>query len=253
MMYDQEKDDAYRKEIEARFENQIIKYDSQKQVKLAIVKDAKTKDLLVVKFCGRFFDSDLAFYRRFQGTNICLKVRHCHRVTGTIFTLYEPRFVDFKTLSKKGGGYKPDEAEKERNFELFLIFLGKFLVLCQDRDDGFIDYADIHRNPSNIGFDVNTKEFVFFEGGASRETWPRLEDISRNFLNSMVNGDKANINAFRHIFPTKLMRETLNQNNFIKTKKIKVDNNEQQKQEEKQNCEEEDLPLVETKLKGLKF
>lgn len=245
--YDQEKDDAYRKEIEERFENQIIKYDSQKQVKLAVVKDAKTKDLLVVKFCGRFFDSDLAFYRRFQGTNVCLKVRHCHRVTGTIFTLYEPRFVDLKRLSKI---YKPDEAEKERNFELFLMFLGKFLVLCQDGNDGFIDYADIHRNPSNIGFDVNTKEFVFFEGGASKEKWPRLEDISRNFLESMVNGDKANLKAFRHIFPTKLMKTTLNQNNFMKTKKNKIDNNG--KEEEEQYCEN-DLPLVETKLKGLKF
>ena len=241
-VYDQEQDDEYRKEIELRFKTSIIKYDSQKQVKLAIVKDAKTLEKLVVKFCGRLFDSELAFYQRFKGTNICLQLRHCHPITGTIFTLYEPRFVNLKTLYKS---YKPDEDAKKVNFELFLIFLGRFLVLCQNGDK-YIDFADIHKNPSNIGFDVNTKDFVFFEGGASREEWPRLEDVSYKFLDSMVNGDSSNTKVYRNIFPTRLIKQTLVKNNFIKRKKPKTE----EKKEEEQKCEP-NLPLVEKKLKEI--
>lgn len=244
-IYSQERDDEYRREIETRFQDRIIKYDSQRRVKLAIVMEASSREYWVVKFCGRQFDLELTFYKQFRGTKFCLPFRQCHSVTGTIFTKYEPRFVDLKRLRKEGT-YKPNEEEKKKNFETFLEFLKGFLVLCEDWGNGagFIDYADIHKNPSNIGFDVETKEFVFFEGGSSQEHWPDLASIGSNFLKSMVDGDKANMLVFRHIFPTKMMKQAFEQNNFTKTKKEKLDT---VPRPPSPNCEKT-LPIVETKV-----
>lgn len=219
--YDQKSDDEYRREIETRFQERIIKRDLQGRVKLAIVMETNTREYWVIKFCGRQFELELKFYKQFGGTKFCLPFRQCNRRTGTIFTKYEPGFVDLKTLYKQKK-YKPTSDQKKENFELFLQFLKEFLFLCGDERNGvYIDYTDIHKNPSNIGFNVETKEFVFFEGGNSQQTYSDVQTIGNLFLKSMADSDQSNMLVYRYIFPTKLIREAYNNNNFTKTKKLK--------------------------------
>jgi hypothetical protein len=157
--YNQEEDDRLREQIEDKYTDDIIKRTLQGQVKLAKVK-TKLGETLVIKFCGREFDSELEFYNRFRNTNIPLNLLYCHSITGTLFTEYQPDFLNLKQIHR---AYEFTDEEKEENFNIFLAFLNPYFNLCVTNEGNYIDYADIHRNPSNIGFDINLKRFVFLK------------------------------------------------------------------------------------------
>jgi len=243
--YDQKKDDAYRRVIEKKYANNIIKKTLQDRVKLAIVK-TKSGQTLVVKFCGREFDSELEFYNRFRNTNISLNLLYCHSVTGTLFTEYQPDFLNLKQIHN---AYEFTDEEKEENFEIFKTFLIPYFDLCVTENGEYIDYRDIHTNPSNIGFNIKLKKFIFFEGGtANNKRYSTKEGIMHFFFESLADGRDQDMQIYRAVFPTKEMKKLYKKGFPQDAKKLKLDTQQEANQE--YDCNKT-LPEIEAKLKNL--